>query len=149
MVLSGTLIWLSAGGNPLFLKASLFFAVEGTLESVDPNQQHRPQNNQSRVGATAPVRQVAQAAPRAAIVLACVSKDYFQKPLFASGAHPLLLTTQLMAPEAYTLDGAIRAWFSGTSEASVREAAAQAYNRYQKCGIKGARSLFAGPDKQK
>ncbi len=62
---------------------------------------------------------VERAAPRAAIVLACTSKLFFQEHLRVSGAQPLVLTTQLMAPEAYTLDAAVRAWFSGEREAAV------------------------------
>lgn len=48
----------------------------------------------------------------------------------------------LMAPEAYTLTVAIEAWVKTGDAASVREAAAQAYHKYQKCGIKAARRLF-------
>ena len=83
-------------------------------------------------------------APRSAIVLACASKSYFLDRLRHAGAHPLLLTTGLMAPEAYTLDSAIRSWIEeGTTEAVV-EAAAEAYDRYQKCGLNAARRLFWG-----
>ena len=81
---------------------------------------------------------------RSAIVLACYSRSYFLEHLLVAGAHPLLLTRGLMAPEAYTLDAAIRAWVdAGTTEAVV-EAAAQAYHRYQHCGMNGARGLFWG-----
>lgn len=80
------------------------------------------------------------ARPRS-IVLACASRPYFA-PLLAH-APPLLLTTGLMAPEAYTLTAAIEAWVRTGDEAQVREAAAQAYAKHQDCGIKGARRLFA------
>lgn len=73
------------------------------------------------------------------IVLACASLQYFDRHLQSAGSKPLLLTTGLMAPEAYTLTAAITAWVTG---GDVREAAAQAYHRYQKCGIRGARKLF-------
>jgi hypothetical protein len=82
--------------------------------------------------------------PRSAAALSCASKPYFEARLTAVGSHPLLLTTGLMAPEAYTLDAAIRAWASGGSVAATVEAAASSYNQYQKCGIKGARRLFWG-----
>ncbi|MBL7644912.1 MAG: hypothetical protein JNK74_01865 [Candidatus Hydrogenedentes bacterium] len=82
--------------------------------------------------------------PRSAAALACASKPYFEERLTAVGAHALLLTTGLMAPEAYTLDGAIRAWASGGDVAATVEAAATSYNQYQKCGMKGARRLFWG-----
>ena len=78
--------------------------------------------------------------PRA-IVLACASRPYFA-PLLGN-SPPLLLTTGLMAPEAYTLTAAIEAWVRSDDEAQVREAAAQAYAKHQSCGIKGARRLFA------
>lgn len=82
------------------------------------------------------------AGARAAIVLACSSQAYFGAHLASAGAHPLLLTTGLMAPEAYTLDAALRAWARGEPSANVREAAAQAYHAYQQCGLRGARGLF-------
>lgn len=80
--------------------------------------------------------------PRSAIVLACASKPYFENALESAGAHPLLLTTGLMAPEAYALDAVIRSWMSGTSAEESRQAAARAYHRYQKCGLNAARRLF-------
>lgn len=85
-----------------------------------------------------------EGAARSAIVLACASKPYFLERLANAGAHPLLLTTGLMAPEAYTLDSAIRSWAGGGDTAATVEAAATAYNRYQKCGLKAARKLFWG-----
>jgi len=81
---------------------------------------------------------------RSAIVLACDSASYFLEHLQATGAHPLLLTTGLMAPEAYTLDAAVRAWIEKGTTNAVIEAAAAAYHRYQKCGLRAARRLFRG-----
>jgi len=87
----------------------------------------------------------AEGAPaRSAIVLACASRTYLQDPLQSSGAHPLLLTTGLMAPEAYSLDAAVRAWTMGRSTEQVVDAAARAYHRYQNCGLRAARRLFWG-----
>lgn len=86
-------------------------------------------------------RQV-NAKPRQVIVLACISKTYFAEPVRATGAHPLLWTTGLMAPEAYTLKSALDGWIGGESSEQIRERAAAAYDRYQKCGIKGARRLL-------
>ncbi|HWZ81051.1 MAG TPA: hypothetical protein VNW47_00420 [Terriglobales bacterium] len=80
---------------------------------------------------------------RDAIILACASKQYFAEVLRASGAHPLLWTTNLMAPEAYTLKAALDGWIEGESDEQVHERAAAAYDKYQKCGIRGARRLFA------
>jgi hypothetical protein len=77
-----------------------------------------------------------------AIVLACRSKPYFQERLKHAGAHSLLLTTGLMAPEAYTLDAAVRSWASGDEPYRVRDRAAAAYHKYQKCGLEAAKRLF-------
>ncbi len=79
---------------------------------------------------------------KSAILLACKSKSYFEDFLNRSGAHPLLLTNGLMAPEAYTLDSALKSWLAGEDAAQTHEAAAQAYHRHQECGIRGARWLF-------
>lgn len=73
------------------------------------------------------------------IVLACISKRYFDDHLKRARSTPLLLTNGLMAPEAYTLTAAIEAHVKG---GDVREAAARAYDRYQKCGLTAARRLF-------
>jgi len=81
-------------------------------------------------------------AQRQAIVLACISKTYFAEPLRATGAQPLLWTTGLMAPEAYTLKGALDGWINAESAEQIRERAAAAYDHYQKCGMKGARRLL-------
>lgn len=79
---------------------------------------------------------------RPAIILACISKSYFAAPLRATGATPLIWTTGLMAPEAYTLKSAIDGWILHENHDQIRERAAAAYDRYQKCGIKGARKLL-------
>ncbi len=80
---------------------------------------------------------------RDAIILACASKQYFAEPLRASGAYPLLWTTGLMAPEAYTLKSALDGWIEHESNEEIRQRAAGAYDKYQKCGLPGARRLFA------
>ncbi|HEX6903925.1 MAG TPA: hypothetical protein VF789_29710 [Thermoanaerobaculia bacterium] len=85
----------------------------------------------------------ADARGRQAILLACASKNYFQGPLRQTGAHPLLWTTGLMAPEAYVLKAALDAWSRGEGGEAVRQRAAEAYHKYQKCGLSAARRLFA------
>lgn len=91
-----------------------------------------------------PTQRADKAPAASSMVLACASKPYFEQTLKGVGSHPLLLTTGLMAPEAYTLDAAIRSWVGGGTVAATREAAAQAYHKYQKCGLKAARGLFWG-----
>jgi hypothetical protein len=76
------------------------------------------------------------------MILACYSKAYFKDDIKNAGANPLLWTTHLMAPEAYTVNAAIDSWLKGETGLQIEERAAQAYNQYQKCGIKGARNLF-------
>ena len=80
---------------------------------------------------------------RRAIILACASKQYFGKVLERTGATPLLWTTNLMAPEAYILSAALDGWISRESDDQIRMRAAQAYNKYQHCGLKAANNLFA------
>jgi len=79
---------------------------------------------------------------RDAIILACASKQYFGEALHTAGAYPLLWTTNLMAPEAYTLKSALDGWIAGEANEQIHERAAAAYDKYQKCGLRGARRLF-------
>ena len=72
---------------------------------------------------------------RDAVILACASKQYFAATLRTGGAYPLLWTTNLMAP----LDG----WIAGETAGQIRDRAASAHDKYQKCGYKAARRLFA------
>ena len=80
---------------------------------------------------------------RQAIILACASKNYFGAGLRATGAEPVLWTTSLMAPEAYTLKTALDAWMAGGSGDEIRKQATQAYARYQKSSEGAAFHLFA------
>ncbi|MFI1745012.1 hypothetical protein [Thalassobellus sediminis] len=79
---------------------------------------------------------------RDAIILACVSKSYFKPYLEQTGVNPLVWTTGLMAPEAYTLKWALDGWVLNETDSQIRARAANAYNYYQKCGIKGAKRLL-------
>ena len=80
---------------------------------------------------------------REVIVLACASKGYFSTGLRPTGAQPLLWTTGLMAPEAYTLKAALDGWIAGESAEQVRERAAMAYAKYQKISASAAERLFS------
>jgi hypothetical protein len=79
---------------------------------------------------------------RDAVVLACASKQFFAGPVRASGAYPLLWTTGLMAPEAYTLKSTLEGWIAGENGEQIRDRAAGAYDKYQKCGFRGAHHLL-------
>jgi hypothetical protein len=79
---------------------------------------------------------------RDAIVLACASKQFFGEAIRTGGAYPLLWTTNLMAPEAYTLKAALDGWIAGENREQIRDRAAAAYDKYQKCGSRAARRLL-------
>jgi hypothetical protein len=80
---------------------------------------------------------------RQAIILACASKWFFGDLLRSSGAEPLLWTTGLMAPEAYTLEAALQGWILKENKDEIQHRAAAAYAKYQKCGEKAALRLFS------
>ena len=54
----------------------------------------------------------------------------------------LLMTTNLLAPEAYVIGNCIDAWAKLQDGAQIRLSTAKGYNQYQKCGINGAKRLF-------
>jgi len=88
-------------------------------------------------------RKTNAAHPDHAIILACKSRDYFLAPLHRTHCTPLLTTTGLMAPEAYTLDAAIRGWANGDAPEIIRKKASAAYARYQKISEASAHKLFS------
>jgi hypothetical protein len=83
------------------------------------------------------------AGEREAIVLACASKAYFGPNLRPTGARPILWTTGLTAPEAYTLKDALDGWMAGETGEQIRERAARAYAKYQKISMNAAMRLFS------
>ena len=80
---------------------------------------------------------------REAIILACASKNFFAEPLKATGAKPLVWTTNLMAPEAYILSAAIDGWLNHETDEQIRVRSARAYSQYQRIALKSASRLFA------
>ncbi|MCX7995520.1 MAG: C40 family peptidase [candidate division WOR-3 bacterium] len=80
--------------------------------------------------------------PKDVIILACLSKNTFYDILDSLGGYPLLWTTGLLAPEAYTLKSAIDGWIALESGDDIKIRAAKAYNRFQKCGLNAAKRLF-------
>ncbi len=76
------------------------------------------------------------------ILLACASRGYFKEAIAQSGATPLLWTTNLMCPEAYTLKAAIDGWLLSESPKSIQHRAAQAYASYQHCTLQSALKLL-------
>lgn len=79
---------------------------------------------------------------RDVFVLACFSKKYFAPYLDQANITPVLWTSHLMAPEAYIIHDALEIYLKkGTAEA-IRNHAAAAYARYQKCSLKAAKNLL-------
>ena len=79
---------------------------------------------------------------RDAIILACISKKYFSGHLTQTKANPLVWSTGLMSPEAYTLHDALESYIKKEPVANIRNSAAKAYSKYQKCSIKAAKNLL-------
>ncbi len=79
---------------------------------------------------------------RNTIILACFSKSYFSKHLAQANITPLVWSTHLMSPEAYTLHDVIEAYLAKSNSDTIRLRAAAAYNKYQKCGLKAAKNLL-------
>lgn len=77
------------------------------------------------------------------VAIACFAQSYFEPHFEDAQCHPLVTSTHLLAPEAYVMRAIIDSWAMLKTGEEVRAAAAQAYNTYQKCGIKGANRLFA------
>ncbi len=79
---------------------------------------------------------------RDVIVLACYSKHYFEPHLQRAGVNPLVWTTGLMAPEAYTIHDALTGYVLGESNEQIRIRAAKAYSKHQKCSLSAAKRLL-------
>lgn len=79
---------------------------------------------------------------RDCIILACISKKYFSNYIQNAKANPLVWTTGLMCPEAYTLHDALTGYINNETIESIRMRAANAYAKYQKCTTKAAKGLL-------
>ena len=79
---------------------------------------------------------------REIIMLGCITQRYFTDIMLPLRVTPVVWSTHLMAPEAYTLEAALRGWVKRESNQAIQERAAQAYHHYQKCGINSARKLL-------
>lgn len=78
---------------------------------------------------------------RDCIILACISKKYFNGFITNAKANPLLWTTGLMCPEAYTLHDAVTGYINNEAPANIRQRAVAAYVKYQKCSTQAAANL--------
>ncbi len=74
--------------------------------------------------------------------IGCISHDYFKDHLKIAKGYPLLMTTNLMAPEAYVMEAVIESWLNLNTGAQIRVNTGKAYHKFQKCGLRGATNLF-------
>jgi hypothetical protein len=77
-----------------------------------------------------------------AVAIACISHSFYVDYLNKAGGYPLVMTANLLAPEAYVLHNVLEAWVNNSTSEEIRFAAAQGYHNIQKCGIRGASNLF-------
>lgn len=80
--------------------------------------------------------------PRDCIILACKSKPYFSEYIKNTKSNPLVWTTGLMAPEAYTIHDALTGYVQEESPEAIRTRAAAAYSKFQKCSLKASKNLL-------
>ena len=129
--LSGQMLWtipfegsiLGINGNAELL---VFVGHNGLMEFDLPIENYENTNKKSRD----------------AIILACISKKYFEPYLQKLNVNSLVLSTGLMSPEAYTLDAALDSYIDGNEKPHIRLQAAKAYDEYQKCGVNAALGLL-------
>ena len=76
------------------------------------------------------------------IILACYSKRFFSPHLKSAYVNPLVWTSGLMCPEAYTLHDVLTGYLKNETNEQIRTRAALAYSTYQKCSMKAARNLL-------
>lgn len=79
---------------------------------------------------------------RDCIILACISRSYFTPALKETKAYPLLWTSNLMGPEAYTIHDAITGYVNNESHEQIQTRAAMAYSKYTKCSVGAAKKLL-------
>jgi hypothetical protein len=79
---------------------------------------------------------------REAMIFACISKKYFAAHLQNTGATPVVWTSGLCSPEAYSLSAALESRINEDPIQNAATKAAAAYHQYQKCGLKAAQKLM-------
>ena len=78
-----------------------------------------------------------------AVVIACSSMYDFNDRLKLLRAYPLVMTTNLLYPGAFIMEGVINNWALMKTNEEIRLSAGDAYHRVKQCGINGARNLFS------
>ena len=81
--------------------------------------------------------------PIDAVSISCISNDYFKEHYEQTGSYPLVLTSGLMYPGAFVMDGIIEAWSNGSTPRKCKEAAGKMYYKYKpESGPNGSQNLF-------
>ncbi|MDX1959678.1 MAG: hypothetical protein SFU98_13970 [Leptospiraceae bacterium] len=76
------------------------------------------------------------------IVLACMSKKYFQSLEESFKLNHILLTNSLMAPEAYIVHNVVNGWLNKEGKEKLIQRASESYAKYQKISVKTAKGIF-------
>jgi hypothetical protein len=79
---------------------------------------------------------------REALIYACISKNYFAQHIKNTGAIPVVWTTGLCSPEAYSLAAALESRINNEVIENAAVRSAEAYSKYQKCSIRAAKKLM-------
>jgi len=79
---------------------------------------------------------------REAMLFACISKSYFAKHIKSTGAIPVVWTSGLCSPEAYSLSAALKSRIENETIEYAALRAAEAYSKYQKCSLRAAQKLL-------
>jgi hypothetical protein len=93
------------------------------------------------------VGSVPQARPAAlpSFVFACRSAAYFSDALSDSGSNPLVMTSDLMAPEGYIIEAMARGLGDHVTQRELRQRVVAAYARWQRIPERTAGTIFARP----
>lgn len=79
---------------------------------------------------------------REAMIYACISRTYFWQHIKSTGATPVVWTSGLCSPEAYSLAAALESRISNESIENAATRSAEAYSKYQKCSMRAAKKLI-------
>lgn len=79
---------------------------------------------------------------REAMIYACISRTYFWQHIKNTGATPVVWTSGLCSPEAYSLAAALESRINNEAIENAATRSAEAYSKYQKCSIRSAKKLM-------
>lgn len=79
---------------------------------------------------------------RKTIILACSAKAHMGTKLKQTNAYPILWTSSLLSPEAYTLHDCLQAYLNQKSNQTILNTAITTYMKYQKCNKAVASYIF-------